>query len=120
MKNLIRLEEAAMFILALYLNHLLDYPWWIFWAFLLVPDLSMLGYAVNPRVGAITYNIVHHKGIAILFYLIGFFLFNMELQFTGIVLFGHSAMDRILGYGLKYTDQFQHTHLGWIGKSNGK
>jgi hypothetical protein len=24
-------------------------------------------------------------------------------------------MDRIFGYGLKYPDAFQHTHLGWIG-----
>jgi hypothetical protein len=25
-------------------------------------------------------------------------------------------MDRMLGYGLKFSDGFQHTHLGWIGK----
>jgi hypothetical protein len=36
-------------------------------------------------------------------------------------LFGHSAFDRMLGYGMKYTDSFQHTHLGLIGKAtNGK
>ncbi|WP_206365138.1 DUF4260 family protein [Sphingobacterium corticibacterium] len=23
-------------------------------------------------------------------------------------------MDRIFGYGLKYLDDFKHTHLGWI------
>jgi hypothetical protein len=26
-------------------------------------------------------------------------------------------MDRILGYGLKYPDAFQHTHLGIIGQA---
>jgi hypothetical protein len=31
-------------------------------------------------------------------------------------LFGHSNMDRLLGYGLKYPDAFQNTHLGVIGK----
>lgn len=25
-------------------------------------------------------------------------------------------MDRIFGYGLKYSDDFKHTHLGMIGK----
>ena len=36
----------------------------------------------------------------------------------GLILFGHSSMDRILGYGLKYPDSFEHTHLGMIGKSS--
>ena len=31
---------------------------------------------------------------------------------AGIILFGHSSFDRILGYGLKYTDSFKNTHLG--------
>jgi hypothetical protein len=30
---------------------------------------------------------------------------------------GHSSADRILGYGLKYSDSFHHTHLGWIGRA---
>ncbi|WP_281964856.1 DUF4260 family protein [Serinicoccus marinus] len=28
----------------------------------------------------------------------------------------HIAVDRLLGYGLKFTDSFAHTHLGEIGK----
>ncbi|HAJ82706.1 MAG TPA: DUF4260 domain-containing protein, partial [Zunongwangia profunda] len=32
------------------------------------------------------------------------------------ILFGHSAMDRIFGYGLKYEDNFKNTHMGWFGK----
>ena len=39
----------------------------------------------------------------------GFFL-------AGLIIYGHSSMDRALGYGLKFGDHFQHTHLGWIGK----
>ncbi len=27
-------------------------------------------------------------------------------------------MDRIFGYGLKFGDNFHHTHLGWIGGKN--
>ncbi|MFN3665935.1 MAG: DUF4260 family protein, partial [Sediminibacterium sp.] len=34
-----------------------------------------------------------------------------------LVLLAHSTFDRVAGYGLKYFDSFDHTHLGWIGKS---
>ena len=34
----------------------------------------------------------------------------------GIILFGHSSMDRFFGYGLKYENGFKFTHLGEIGK----
>lgn len=117
MKNLLRLEEACMFGLALYLNSLLPFAGWVFWALLLAPDLSMLGYLINTRIGAWMYNLIHHKGLAIALYLAGYFLQTHELMLAGVVLFAHSSMDRVFGYGLKYTDDFKHTHLGWIGKN---
>jgi hypothetical protein len=40
-------------------------------------------------------------------------------QLAGVVLFAHIAMDRALGYGLKYEKGFRYTHLGKIGKHNG-
>lgn len=40
---------------------------------------------------------------------------NPALQLAGLILLGHSSLDRVLGYGLKYADSFKHTHLGWIG-----
>jgi hypothetical protein len=39
------------------------------------------------------------------------------MQLAGLIMFGHSAFDRLLGYGLKFKDSFNHTHLGHIGKS---
>lgn len=118
MKNLLRLEEAAMLGLAIYLNSFLPFEGWVFWALFLLPDLGMLGYLVNPKVGAISYNLFHHKGIAILFYFAGYFLMIHELTLAGVVLFGHSSFDRIFGYGLKFFDNFKNTHLGWIGESS--
>ena len=117
MKNLLRLEELAMFALALYLNSFLPFAGWVFWALLLAPDLSMLGYLVNTRVGAFTYNLIHHKALAIALYIAGYFLAIHELTLAGVVLLAHSSMDRVFGYGLKYADDFKNTHLGWIGKS---
>jgi hypothetical protein len=117
MKNLLRMEEAAMLGLAIYLNSFLPFQGWVFWAWFLAPDLGMLGYLINTRVGSFTYNLVHHKGIAILLYFAGFFMAIPELTLAGVVLFGHSSFDRIVGYGLKYSDNFKNTHLGWIGKA---
>jgi len=76
----------------------------------------MLGYLVNPKVGAMGYNIFHHKGVAITIAAIGIVLTSSSIIFVGILLFAHAAFDRILGYGLKYSDSFTHTHLGYIGK----
>lgn len=111
MKNLIRLEEALM------LKTHLSYDWWLYWVLFLTPDIGMLGYVINTRVGAFTYNLFHHKGLAIALLLAGIYLVNEPLQFIGLLLFGHSSFDRMLGYGLKYSDNFQHTHLGLIGKA---
>ena len=116
MKYLIRAEEAAQFLITVYLNYQLPVAGWLFWAFFLAPDLSMIGYLVNTRVGAVCYNLVHHKGVAVVFWVTGLYLNQVELQLAGLVLFGHSSFDRLCGYGLKFSDDFKHTHLGWIGK----
>lgn len=118
MKNLIRLEEGFMLALAVYLNTLLPYPGWAYWALFLAPDIGFIGYAFSTRTGAITYNLLHHKGVAIAVYFAGLLFSLTSLQFVGLLLFGHSAFDRMLGYGLKYPDSFHNTHLGSIGKRN--
>lgn len=105
-----------MFALSLLLFQHENFSWTWFAILFITPDLGMLGYLVNPVIGAVTYNILHHKGIAILIYLAGIYFSVPQLMFTGILLFAHSSFDRILGYGLKYSDSFHHTHLGFIGK----
>lgn len=120
MNTLIRLEEVAKWLLAYLLSLHIGFAWWVFPALLLLPDLSMLGYLINTRVGAWAYNLAHHQGIAVAVGLLGLYFQSPELQLAGLVLFGHSAMDRAFGYGLKYGDHFQHTHLGWIGKQQQK
>lgn len=118
MNKLIKLEELAQFLLSIFLFTRLEYNWWVFLACILLPDLSMLGYIVNTKVGAWLYNIFHHKLLGIVVLIIGMWMDNSMINLSGIILFGHSAMDRIFGYGLKYSDDFKHTHLGWIGTSH--
>lgn len=116
MKNIIRLESFAEFIAAYIFFQFLNLPEWYFWAFLLVPDISMLGYLGGNKIGAISYNIFHHKGIAILTALLGVLWSSDMMMFIGAILYAHASMDRIFGYGLKYFTDFSDTHLGKIGK----
>ena len=118
MKNLLKLEEFSLFGLALFLFSALNYSWWLYALLFFAPDLSMVGYLANPRVGSWTYNLIHHKGVAVALYILGFLLANPALQFLGTLLLGHSSLDRVFGYGLKYPDAFKHTHLGVIGESS--
>lgn len=114
MKNLLRIEEAGLFLLALFCFQYTGYSLIWFWVFLLAPDIGMIGYLVNPQVGAITYNIFHHKGLAAIVTIAGIYFQLPLLLAAGIVLLAHSSMDRVLQYGLKYPDSFKHTHLGMI------
>jgi len=116
MKTLLKLEDIAEFLVAIFLFTRLDFAWWWFPSLILLPDLSMIGYVLNTKAGAALYNLVHHKGLGLLVAVVGFVSSNQNLMLAGIILFGHSAMDRMFGYGLKYDDDFKHTHLGQIGK----
>ncbi|MEO1486065.1 MAG: DUF4260 domain-containing protein [Bacteroidota bacterium] len=117
MKKLIQLEELLLLILGFFLFLKLELSWWWYFALLLAPDIGMLGYVVGNKVGAWTYNLFHHRGIAVICYVMGTFLWeNQWLALTGIILFSHTAMDRMLGYGLKYESSFHQTHLGTVGK----
>lgn len=133
MKNLLKLEELAQFLFCLVVLILSDeVAWWTYLLLLVGPDIGMLGYLISPQAGAFSYNLLHHKGLAVVLIMLGYY--STLLSFfdhlpainwfgfvvTGIILYGHASMDRIFGYGLKFGDNFHHTHLGWIGKLKGK
>lgn len=117
MKTLIRLEELGFFLFSIYLFSLLPYAWWLYPLLFFVPDLAMLGYLAGPRVGAIFYNFIHHRGLALIYYMAGALLAIPVLSLVGVIVFAHSSLDRVLGYGLKFSDSFGHTHLGRIGRA---
>ncbi len=118
MKKILQAEEAAQLAIAIFGLYLqpVSISWWI-WPFLfLSPDISMLGYLVDTKLGAVLYNLFHHKLIAIGILAAGYLLHNDILAFSGLLLFAHACFDRLFGYGLKYPDSFHNTHLGWMGK----
>ena len=117
MKNILKLEELAMFAICVWALYFFNAEWWYYLLLLLGPDISMIGYAGGNKLGALMYNLFHHKGVAVVVFFLGLFLPDMTIQIAGIILFGHSSMDRMLGYGLKLEEGFKYTHLGQIGKT---
>ena len=49
-------------------------------------------------------------------YLLGIYFQYEFMKLIGVMVFSHASLDRVFGYGLKYLDDFRHTHLGQIGK----
>ena len=119
MKKLFQLEEVAQLIIGVVCLSIqpLQFSWWIWPLLFLSPDISMLGYLINPKIGGVICNLFHHKLGSLLILLVGYFIHNDITEFIGILLFAHSSFDRVMGYGLKYSDSFNYTHLGMIGKA---
>lgn len=78
---------------------------------LLVPDVSIAGYAVGPAAGAFLYNLVHNWAVALGLLGLGLWLSSVPLEIAGAVLVAHVGMDRLFGYGLKHSAAFKDTHL---------
>jgi hypothetical protein len=114
---LLRAEGVFVFILSILLYAHTGAPWWRFAALLLVPDVVMAGYWINARWGAIFYN-AGHSYIGPLC-LAGFTVLSPHTGLLPYLLIwsAHIAMDRALGYGLKYSAGFKETHLGRLGVS---
>lgn len=116
MKRLLQSEEIILFASCLLLYEFYFGSWGWFALFILAPDISMLGYLVNNKVGAFSYNLFHHRGLAAIILTVGILLSIEPASFCGFILFAHATMDRMLGYGFKYEQGFKFTHLGVIGK----
>ena len=112
----LRLEGVAAFIAGLALYGWLGGPWLAVLPFLLVPDLSAIGYLRGPRLGAFTYNVVHNWALGLAVLGIGLGTDIVPIAIAGAILITHVGMDRAVGYGLKLPTSFQDTHLGRIGR----
>ncbi|MDE3252860.1 MAG: DUF4260 family protein, partial [Bacteroidota bacterium] len=97
MKTILQMEEAgqlALGIFGLYQLHM-SISWWIWVLLFLSPDISMLGYLINTKTGAITYNLFHHKLVAIGILAAGYYFSNHWIALSGWLLFAHSSFDRM-------------------------
>jgi len=112
----LKLEEIAIFFFCIFLFNQLNFTWWWFPTLLLLPDIGMIGYLINSKIGAFTYNILHHRFVASMVAFYALYYGDDIWKLAAIILFSHISLDRALGYGLKYNDSFSNTHLGIIGK----
>jgi hypothetical protein len=90
----------------------LHFSWWWLLVLFIAFDVSMAGYVLSNRVGAVCYNLVHAyavPGVLLLSYVVSG---SRWVAFLGLLWAFHIAGDRVLGYGLKFTSSFQDTHLG--------
>lgn len=114
-KKVLRVEGAVVCATCLYVLFVhLNAPWWVLPIFVLGPDASMIGYALNPRIGAVLYNLAHTFILAVPVTLVGWQTENHFTLVAGLILTGHIGMDRAFGYGLKYPTAFKDTHFGRV------
>ena len=111
-----KLEAAAIFTAAVYFYGHLHFNWIWAVALWLTFDISMVGYAFNTKAGGVLYNIVHSFVVPAALTVLGVMLHHPVLIQVALIETFHITLDRVLGYGLKESDGFQHTHLGMIGK----
>jgi hypothetical protein len=112
----LKFEALALAVLMVVLTYYSSAPLWILPASFLFFDIGMIGYLINTRLGAITYNFSHDLTIPTLFIAGGLVVDYEPLSILGFCWIFHTAVDRTLGYGLKHHHSFRATHLGDIGK----
>jgi hypothetical protein len=108
---LLHLEGATIFILTIFFYRMIHASWILYGILILSPDLFMLGYLVNARIGSAAYNFVHTTTLPLLAVALAFTFQQQQLLPYALIWLSHIGMDRMLGYGLKYPTQFKDTHL---------
>ena len=109
--RLLRLEGAMIFIIALVLYGQSGSGWLLFVLLFFVPDVSMIGYVVNTKIGATIYNLIHAYALPCSLGLVGMFTGKALPVSLSLIWFAHIGLDRVLGFGLKYPTEFKDTHL---------
>ena len=114
---LLHAEGAVVLMVSFAAYHELNGNWLLFFLLFLWPDLFMLGYLANVRVGGSLYNLVHtYTGPLLLGAAAVFEQWHNTLLFT-LIWTAHIGLDRMLGFGLKYPTFFKDTHMQRVASS---
>lgn len=110
-RTFLRVEGLTALGLALGGYFTLGGPIWLLVVLALAPDLSMLGYLAGPKLGSLSYNIVHTYTLPLVFGAVGFWGDIRLALLVALIWIGHIGADRLFGYGLKFESGFKNTHL---------
>lgn len=113
-RYILQLEGAAIFALSLFIYTYFGGSWWLFGALILAPDLAMIAYTFGAKAGAFCYNLVHIYIFPATLAVSGIYLNDNMFIHIAIIWFAHIGMDKMVGYGLKYSSSFKHTHFDRI------
>ncbi|MDT4835220.1 hypothetical protein FQZ97_688770 [compost metagenome] len=121
MKQLVSAEYLiAAILVAVFYIVVGNFDWWWLPILFLVPDITMAGYLINSRVGAVVYNLGHSLIGPVVLVALYIGTDSQALLFAALIWLFHILIDRAFGHGLKHTEGFHHTHLGPIGKQKKK
>ncbi len=110
-KLLLHVEGAVVLVAAVFAYAKLGASWGYFALLFFVPDISMVGYAAGKRAGAWSYNAAHTYFVPALLAAVAYAAQHAGLLSVAVVWIAHIGFDRLLGYGLKYPNNFKDTHL---------
>ncbi len=117
-RRLLQLEGLVVAVIAIGAYYTrTELSWQMFAWLFLVPDLSFFGYLAGPSVGAKAYNTMHSYMGPLILLAFGSTLGHEMATGVALIWTGHIGIDRMFGYGLKYSSAFGYTHLGLIGKA---
>ncbi len=110
-RTILRIEGLMVLGIALGGYFTLDGPIWLLVILALAPDLSMVAYLAGPRLGSLSYNVVHTYTLPLALGALGFWATIPLALLIALIWAGHIGADRLFGYGLKFESGFKDTHL---------
>jgi hypothetical protein len=110
-RRLLHVEGLVVLVAAIALYFDSGYGWLALVVIFLAPDLSILGYLGGPRLGALTYDVVHTYALPVALGAFGLLAGAETATQLALIWLAHIGADRALGYGLKYPTGFKDTHL---------
>jgi hypothetical protein len=109
--TLLRLESLALLAGAVALYARIAPDWGLFALLLFAPDISMIGYLRDERTGSLVYNLGHLLALPLGLAAFGIAFGAAPAVQIALIWVAHIALDRVLGYGLKYPTHFKDTHM---------
>lgn len=108
----LRVEGALLAAAAVWGYFALGASGWLFAGLFLVPDVALLAFlGPNRRLASSLYNLTHNLALPAALGAFGLIAGAPLAVSLALIWVAHIGFDRAIGYGLKYPDSFETTHL---------